>query len=61
MAWKMVLPMEERIRFVLAVEQRQYSIAELCRQYGISRKTGYKIINRFLEEGFLKPSLGFGR
>ena len=51
MAWKMVLPMEERIRFVLAVEQRDYSIAELCRQYGISRKTGYKWIRRYRAEG----------
>ena len=51
MAWKMVLPMEERIRFVLAVEQRQYSIAELCRQYGISRKTGYKWIARYRVDG----------
>ena len=51
MAWKMVLPMEERIRFVLAVEQRDYFIAELCRQYGISRKTGYKWIRRYRAEG----------
>ncbi len=51
MAWKMVLPMEERIRFILAVEQREYSIAELCRQYGISRKTGYKWIARYRADG----------
>lgn len=51
MAWKMVLPMEERIRFVLAVEQREYPIAELCRQYGISRKTGYKWIRRYQADG----------
>jgi transposase InsO family protein len=52
MAWKMVLPMEERIRFVLAVEQGDYCVAELCRQYGISRKTGYKWINRYRADGF---------
>lgn len=43
--------MEERIKFVLAVEQRDYSIAELCRQYGISRKTGYKWIARYRTDG----------
>lgn len=43
--------MEERIRFVLAVEQREYPIAELCRQYGISRKTGYKWIRRYQADG----------
>lgn len=47
----MVLPMEERIRFVLAVEQGDNSIAELCRQYGISRKTGYKWIRRYRADG----------
>ena len=52
MAWKMVLPMEERISFVLAVEQREDSVAELCRQYGISRKTGYKWIRRYRADGF---------
>jgi len=51
MAWKMVLPMEERIRFILAVEQGDYSVAELCRQYGISRKTGYKWIRRYRADG----------
>jgi len=47
----MVLPMEERIRFILAVEQGDYSVAELCRQYGISRKTGYKWIRRYRADG----------
>jgi transposase InsO family protein len=51
MAWKMVLPMVERIKFVLAVDQGDHSIAELCRQYGISRKTGYKWIARYHTDG----------
>ena len=51
MAWKMVLPMEERIKFVLAVDQGDYSVAELCRQYGVSRKTGYKWISRYRADG----------
>lgn len=51
MAWKMVLPMEERFKFVLAVEHRDICIAELCRQFGISRKTGYKWITRYRAGG----------
>src|SRR3990170_4867567 len=41
MAWKKVLPMEERARFVLEVEKAEMSVAELCRRYGVSRKTYY--------------------
>lgn len=51
MAWKKVLPMEERARFVLEVEKAEMSVAELCRRYGVSRKTGYKWIRRYWAEG----------
>jgi len=51
MAWKKVLPMEERARFVLEVEKAEMSVAELCRRYGVSRKTGYKWIRRYRAEG----------
>jgi putative transposase len=42
--------MDERMQFVarrLAGEQ----MAELCREFGISRKTGYKIFDRYQECG----------
>jgi Transposase and inactivated derivatives len=39
--------MDERARFVLEVERGDMSVAELCRRYGVSRKTGYKWINRY--------------
>ena len=51
MAWKNVLPMDERARFVLEVERREMSVAELCRRYGVSRKTGYKWIKRYQNSG----------
>jgi transposase InsO family protein len=51
MAWKKVLPMDERARFVLEVEKGDMNIAELCRRYGVSRKTGYKWIRRYRAEG----------
>jgi len=34
--------MEERMRFVLRLKNRE-SMASLCREFGISRVTGYKI------------------
>ncbi len=51
MAWKKVLPMEERVRFVLEVEKGELPIAELCRRFGVSRKTGYKWIRRYEAKG----------
>lgn len=51
MAWKEVLPMEQRAMFVLDVERAEMCVAELCRRYGVSRKTGYKWIRRYREEG----------
>jgi transposase InsO family protein len=37
--------------FVLKVLQRSASFAALCREFGVSRKTGYKWKQRALEEG----------
>lgn len=51
MAWTEVLPMDERVRFVLEVERDELPVAEICRFYGISRKTGYKWIARYRVEG----------
>jgi putative transposase len=51
MPWKEVSPMTERIRFIADYQRGLCSMAELCRRYGISRTTGYKLINRFCEEG----------
>ncbi len=51
MAWREVLPMDERARFVLEVAKAEMSVAELCRRYGVSRKTGYKWIRRYKAEG----------
>src|SRR4051812_36418080 len=46
MAWKVTTPMEERRQFVDAWVRGDASVAELCRRFGISRKTGYKWIAR---------------
>jgi hypothetical protein len=55
MPWKEVSPMSERSRFIHDRLSTEWSMAELCSNYGISRKTGYKWLNRFLEEG--RPGL----
>jgi transposase InsO family protein len=42
--------MEERLRFVVRLLEGE-GMSELCRQFGISRKTGYKIFNRYRDQG----------
>ena len=42
--------MEQRMRFVLEWETGLETVTELCRRYGISRKTGYKILGRWQQE-----------
>lgn len=49
MPWKETKPMDERVRFIGALSSRHYSMTELCRIYGISRKTGYKWEQRYAE------------
>jgi len=39
------------MKFVVEYQGGEQSMAELCRQYGVSRKTGYKWLMRWLREG----------
>ena len=50
MPWKDVTIMDERIRFVARLLEGE-QMAGLCREFGISRKTGYKIFDRYKECG----------
>jgi transposase-like protein len=51
MPWKEVTPMEEMMRFVSLVKTDRYTFTEVCEQFGVSRKTGYKHLARYEEEG----------
>jgi putative transposase len=42
--------MDERLRFVARLLDGE-KMATVCREFGISRKTGYKIFNRYKDEG----------
>ncbi len=42
--------MEERLRFVAQILEGE-PMTDACRHFGISRKTGYKIFNRYKEHG----------
>ncbi|MDX8463600.1 IS481 family transposase, partial [Mesorhizobium humile] len=50
MPWRECSVMEERLRFVARLLEGE-GMSEVCRAFGISRKTGYKIFNRYRQEG----------
>lgn len=50
MPWKASSVMEERLRFVARLLDGE-AMTEVCREFGISRKTGYKIFDRYKEHG----------
>jgi len=51
MPWKNITPMEEIIRFVLLAQSDRFTVTELCEQFGISRATGYKHLERYAADG----------
>jgi transposase len=50
MPWRETSVMEERLRFVARLLEGE-GMSEVCRDFGISRKTGYKIFNRYKDDG----------
>lgn len=51
MNWKETCPMKERMKFIIACENNKLSFGDLCKDFQISRKTGYKWVNRYLSDG----------
>ena len=50
MPWKECSVVDERLRFVAQLLDGE-PMTEVCRAFGISRKTGYKIFDRYKEHG----------
>ena len=51
MAWKASGVVDQRRKFVQEYESGEWTMAELCRVYEISRESGYKWIKRIRAEG----------
>ena|ERR1051325_5390864 len=51
MPWKELLPMDQKTQFVSEYLRDALSFTELCLRYHISRKTGYKGIARYQDQG----------
>jgi len=57
MTWKNTNAKCEKIKFIGDWLKEEYRFSDLCKRYGISRKTGYKLINRYEAEG--EKALGY--
>lgn len=51
MPWKNVSPMEEKQRFVSLAQSGHFTVSELCKEFGISRKSGHKWLVRYANGG----------
>lgn len=51
MPWRESSPMSERKAFIRACTDRRRRIADICIEFGISEKTGYKILKRYRDFG----------
>lgn len=57
MPWRETDPMEERMAFIsdwrrlVRCSPRQISMSELCRNYGVSRRCGYGLVERYKQKG----------
>lgn len=43
--------MDERMKFITYYLEHEWPMASLCREFGISRKTGYKWVRRYFGDG----------
>lgn len=51
MPWSETSTMDQKTQFIADYLRKVLSITELCELYGISRKTGYKWIDRYIQNG----------
>jgi len=51
MSWKELSLVVRRLQFVKLAWKGQQSLSQLCRRFGMSRKSGYKWLERFKQEG----------
>ena len=51
MPWSQTSPMDQRTQFIADYLRDSLSFSELCQLYNVSRKTGYKWVERYLHHG----------
>jgi transposase InsO family protein len=53
MPWKETCVVDERLRFLSEYLKRERSMSAICQEFGISRKTGYRLVHRYQMDGIL--------
>ena len=51
MPWKETCHMDERTQFIARILAGEDTMTTVCREYGVSRKTGYKWLGRYCRDG----------
>ena len=51
MPWEKLTVCEQRLKFIYLYLENEISLSRLCIEFGISRTTGYKLINRYCDFG----------
>jgi transposase len=51
MPWKESRIVDQCLQFLSSYQKEEMSVSELCREFGVSRPTGYRRINRYKESG----------
>lgn len=51
MPWKETTVLDDRLQFIAMYLDQVLSMADLCRAFGVSRKTGYKFVQRYKTYG----------
>src|SRR5579862_6527563 len=51
MPWQETSVIEQRLKLVVLASREECNLAELCREFGISRQTAYTWLNRYGEGG----------
>ena len=51
MPWSELTTVDQRVEFIADYHRGVASVTELSHRYGISRKTAYKWLNRYAEQG----------
>jgi putative transposase len=49
--WRTTTPVNERMTFVARILEQGERVSDLCKEYGISRKTGHKYLKAYKEHG----------
>lgn len=51
MPWNETCPMNERLKLIARIQEGEWSMTQLCEQFGVSRKTAYKWRDRYAAQG----------